>query len=68
VIRGASILTNRVLGLCRILKSEIFCVERHSACFLFAGVVKVVQWKSHLQQTKDTSEPQKQFVVANSFT
>ena len=28
------------------------------------GVGKLVQWKSHLQKTKNTSEPQKQFVVS----
>ena len=28
------------------------------------GVGKLVQWKSHLQKTKNTSEPQNQFVVS----
>jgi len=30
-------------------------------------VGKLVQWKSHLQKTKNTSEPQKQFVVSTQI-
>ena len=36
-----------------------------SLMFLYTrGVSKLVQWKSHLQKTKNTSEQQKQFVVS----
>jgi len=61
-----------VLHICATLEGSLIDKVRFIGSIAFSlmllytykpGVCKLVQWKSHLWKTKNTSEPQNQFVV-----